>query len=243
MAVPDIRLDEKRRRVKDKPCLGKMALRDGQKLIERSDNAGSIAPFSRFFLFFQMILFLQGASHAGKTTFAKRLARLTGASVVSLDLLKMGLIKSGNSDFAGLTPEDDEAIAERLWPIVREMARVADENGQSLIIEGVSLPVVEAGRFAHGLGKSRAAAFAIVFSEKYIRNHYELICQKASASERRVHQDPPALIDLLSDHASIRSDAINNGWTLLEIDSPDVWERKIGRQQDFPAEILKALAA
>ena len=190
-----------------------------------------------------MILFLQGASHAGKTTFAKHLARLTGASVVSLDLLKMGLIKSGNTDFSGLTPEDDEAIAERLWTIVREMARVADENGQSLIIEGVSLPVVEAGRFAHGLGKSRATAFAIVFSEKYIRNHYELICQKASASERRVHQDPPALIDLLSDHASIRSDAINNGWTLLEIDSPDVWERKIGRQQDFPAEILKALAA
>lgn len=96
-----------------------------------------------------MILFLQGASHSGKTTFAKHLARLTGASVVSLDLLKMGLIKSGNSDFAGLTPEDDEAIAERLWPIVREMARVANENGQSLIIEGVSLPVVEAGRFAH----------------------------------------------------------------------------------------------
>ena len=107
-----------------------------------------------------MILFLQGASHSGKTTFAKHLARLTGASVVSLDLLKMGLIKSGNSDFVGLTPEDDEAIAERLWPIVREMACVADENGQSLIIEGVSLPVVEAGRFAHGLGKSRAAAFA-----------------------------------------------------------------------------------
>ena len=237
MAVPDIRLDEKRRLVKDKPCLGKMALRDGQKLIERSDNAGSIAPFSRFFLF------LQGASHSGKTTFAKHLARLTGASVVSLDLLKMGLIKSGNTDFSGLTPEDDEAIAERLWPIVREMARVADENGQSLIIEGVPLPVVEAGRVAHGLGKRRAVAFAIVFSEKYIRNHYELICQKASASERRVHQDPPALIDLLSDHASIRSDAINNGWTLLEIDSPDVWERKIGRQQDFPSEILKALAA
>lgn len=113
-----------------------------------------------------MILFLQGASHSGKTTFAKYLARLTGASVMSLDLLKMGLIKSGNSDFSGLTPEDDDAIAERLWPIVREMALVADENGQSLIVEGVSLPFVEAGKLAHGLGKSRAAAFAIVFSEK-----------------------------------------------------------------------------
>lgn len=142
-----------------------------------------------------MILFLQGASHSGKTTFAKHLARLTGASVVSLDLLKMGLIKSGNSDFAGLTPEDDTAIAERLWPIVREMALVADENGQSLIVEGVSLPFVEAGVLARELGEGRAAAFAVVFSEKYIRNHYELICQKASASERRVHQDPPALAD------------------------------------------------
>ena len=195
------------------------------------------------FFFFQMILFLQGASHAGKTTFAKRLARLTGASVVSLDLLKMGLIKSGNTDFSGLTPEDDAAIAERLWPIVREMALVADENGQSLIVEGVSLPFVEAGVLVRELGEGRAAAFAVVFSEKYIRNHYELICQKASASERRVHQDPPALADLLSDHASIRSDAINNGWTLLEIDTSDAWERKIDRLQDFPAEILKALAA
>ena len=166
-----------------------------------------------------MILFLQGASHSGKTTFAKHLARLTGASVVSLDLLKMGLIKPGNSDFAGLTPEDDEAIAVHLWPIVREMVLVADENGQSLIVEGVSLPFVEVGRLACELGEGRAAAFAIVFSEKYIRNHYELICQKASASERRVHQDPPARADLLSDHASIQSDVINNGWTLLEIDS------------------------
>lgn len=195
------------------------------------------------FFFFQMILFLQGASHAGKTTFAKRLARLTGASVVSLDLLKMGLIKSGNTDFSGLTPEDDAAIAERLWPIVREMALVADENEQSLIVEGVSLPFGEAGGLARELGEGCAAAFAVVFSEKYIRNHYELICQQASASERRVHQDPPALADLLSDHASIRSDAINNGWTLLAIDTPDAWERKIDRLQDFPAEILKALAA
>lgn len=103
--------------------------------------------------FFQMILFLQGASHSGKTTFAKHLARLTGASVVSLDLLKMGMIKSGNSDFAGLTPEDDAAIAERLWPIVREMALVADENGQSLIVEGVSLPFVEAGGARSRIGR------------------------------------------------------------------------------------------
>ena len=38
---------------------------------------------------------------------------------LSIDHLKMGLIRSGNSD---LTPEsDDDALTEKLWPIVREM--------------------------------------------------------------------------------------------------------------------------
>lgn len=141
-----------------------MAQRDGQKSSERRimqvQLQLSVVP-----LFFPDDPFLQGASHSGKTTFAKHLARLTGASVVSLDLLKMGLIKSGNTDFSGLTPEDDAAIAERLWPIVREMALVADENEQSLIVEGVSLPFGEAGGLARELGEGRAAAFAVVFSE------------------------------------------------------------------------------
>ena len=69
-----------------------MALRDGQKSSERRimQHQSLRSVVSSFF--FQMILFLQGASHAGKTMFARHLAKLTGASVMSLELLKMGLI-------------------------------------------------------------------------------------------------------------------------------------------------------
>lgn len=57
-----------------------------------------------------MILFIQGPSHSGKSTMARAIARRTGASVFSLDLLKMGLLRSGNADFEGLTPLDDAEI-------------------------------------------------------------------------------------------------------------------------------------
>lgn len=76
-----------------------------------------------------MIVFLQGATHAGKSSLARSLAKATGAGVLSMDLLKMGLIRSGAAGFADLTPEDDVAIEKQLWPIVREMAFTADENG------------------------------------------------------------------------------------------------------------------
>ena len=81
---------------------------------------------------------------------------------MSLDLLKMGLIKSGNTDFSGLTPEDDAAIAERLWPIVREMALVADENGRTsvkgLYAGGDAMTGAATVILAMGAGKRSAAA-------------------------------------------------------------------------------------
>ena len=40
----------------------------------------------------------------------------------SIDLLKMGLIRSKNTD---LTPEDDQALEDYLWPIVKEMIKTA----------------------------------------------------------------------------------------------------------------------
>lgn len=48
-----------------------------------------------------------GPSHAGKTVLAQRLLELYGCPYLSLDWLKMGLIRSGYTD---LTPEDDEEL-------------------------------------------------------------------------------------------------------------------------------------
>ena len=85
-----------------------------------------------------MIILIAGASHSGKTVLAQRLLEKYKFPYLSIDHLKMGLIRSGNTD---LTPMSDDAdLTEYLWPIVCEMIKTAIENKQNLIIEGCYIP-------------------------------------------------------------------------------------------------------
>ena len=84
-----------------------------------------------------MVILIAGASHTGKTLLAQRMLEAYGYPYLSIDHLKMGLIRSGNTT---LTPEDDDALTAYLWPIVREMVKTAIENGQNLIVEGCYIP-------------------------------------------------------------------------------------------------------
>ena len=84
-----------------------------------------------------MIILITGASLTGKTRLAQRMLEEYRIPYVSIDHLKMGLIRSGKID---LTPEDDEALTYYLWPIVREMIKTAIENRQNLIVEGCYIP-------------------------------------------------------------------------------------------------------
>ena len=79
-----------------------------------------------------MIILITGASHTGKTVLAQRMLEKYKYTYLSIDHLKMGLIRSGNTD---LTPEDDDDLTQYLWPIVREMIKTAIENKQNLIVE------------------------------------------------------------------------------------------------------------
>lgn len=80
-----------------------------------------------------MIVLITGASHTGKTVLAQKLLEKYKYPYLSIDHLKMGLIRSG---YTKLAPEDDDKLTEYLWPIVREMIKTAIENKQNLIIEG-----------------------------------------------------------------------------------------------------------
>ena len=145
-----------------------------------------------------MILLIGGASHTGKTLLARRLVERTGFSCLSLDLLKMGLIRSG---FTALTPEDDEALTGLLWPIAREMIRTALENGQDLIVEGVYIPPAWRDGFRpEELAQIRCRF--LVMTEDYIRHHFADIRGWASVVEKRLDDSGCTLEGVLEDNRS-----------------------------------------
>ena len=79
-----------------------------------------------------MIVLITGASHTGKTALAQRLLEKYQYPYLSIDHLKMGLIRSGNT--ALMPVDEDAALTAYLWPIVREMIKTAIENNQNLLI-------------------------------------------------------------------------------------------------------------
>lgn len=75
-----------------------------------------------------MILLITGASHTGKTLLAQRLLEKYKYPYLSIDHLKMGLIRSGCTQ---LTPMSDDAeLTDYLWPIVREIIKQRLKTGR-----------------------------------------------------------------------------------------------------------------
>ena len=85
-----------------------------------------------------MIILITGASHTGKTALAQKLLEKYKYPYLSIDHLKMGLIRSGNTTLTPLS--NDKALTDYLWPVVREMIKTAIENKQNLIVEGCYIP-------------------------------------------------------------------------------------------------------
>ena len=144
-----------------------------------------------------MILLITGASHVGKTALAQRLLEKYQYPYLSIDHLKMGLIRSGNTD---LTPmSDDKEQTAYLWPIVREMIKTAIENKQNLIIEGCYIPFDWQKDFdAEYLENIKY--YCLVMSEKYIKNHFADIKAYANVIEARIDDDC-TMESLLADNA------------------------------------------
>ena len=129
-----------------------------------------------------MIILISGASHCGKTALAQKLLEKYHFPYLSIDHLKMGLIRSGQPD---LTPEDDEELCVYLWPIVREMIKTAVENRQNLIVEGCYIPFDWETDFSAEY-REQIRFICLVMSDNYIRRHLADIKAHANVIERRV---------------------------------------------------------
>ena len=144
-----------------------------------------------------MIVLITGASHTGKTALAQRLLEKYQYPYLSIDHLKMGLIRSGNT---ALTPMDDEELTEYLWPIVREIIKTAIENKQNLIIEGCYIPF----DWAKDLTKEyldHIRYYCLVMSENYIQGHFADIKKYASIIEARLDDSWCTLESVMQENA------------------------------------------
>jgi len=147
-----------------------------------------------------MIILITGASHTGKTALAQKLLEKYKYPYLSIDHLKMGLIRSGNTD---LTPmSDDKDLTAYLWPIVREMIKTAIENKQNLIMEGCYIPFDWAKDFEPEY-LEHIRYYCLVMSENYIKNHFADIKKYANVAENRLDDEWCTLESVLEDNAEI----------------------------------------
>ena len=130
-----------------------------------------------------MIILITGASHTGKTTLAQKMLEKYNYPYLSIDHLKMGLIRSKNTDLTPLS--DDNELTEYLWPIVLEIIKTAIENKQNLIVEGCYIPFDWDKDFAEDYLQN-IKYYCLVMSEEYIKNHFDDIKKYANIIENRL---------------------------------------------------------
>jgi len=131
-----------------------------------------------------MVIIITGATHTGKTKLAQRILEMKNYPYLSIDHLKMGLIRSGNTN---LTVEDDGELTKYLWPIVSEMIKTSIENKQNLIVEGCYVPFDWKKDFSYSY-ISNIKYICLAFSKEYIENNMNSIIEHENDIEDRIYE-------------------------------------------------------
>ena len=132
-----------------------------------------------------MIVLIAGATHTGKTALAQRLLEKYKFPYLSIDHLKMGLIRSGKTS---LSVCDDENLTPYLWSIVKEIINTAIENSQNLIVEGCYIPFDWKKDFKNEY-LSQIKYYCLIMSKKYIQNNLSSISTYENVIEKRLNKD------------------------------------------------------
>lgn len=117
-----------------------------------------------------MVILIGGVSCTGKTVMAQKLLEKYLIPYLSIDHLKMGLIRGSKYCDFSATDSDDE-IAMKLWPVIKGIIMTNIENGQSIIIEGCYLPPESIKNFEAEYLNQIIAVY-IGFSKNYLDKHF-----------------------------------------------------------------------
>ena len=161
-----------------------------------------------------MVILITGASHTGKTLLAQRMLEEYKYPYLSIDHLKMGLIRSGHTT---LTPLDDDALTEYLWPIVREIIKTAIENEQNLIVEGCYVPFDWRKDFDE-LYLQSIRFICLAMTGDYIDKHFSDIVGNSSVIEFRKDDSNCTLAALKEDNKQCHEGFLKAGEQVTLID-------------------------
>jgi 2-phosphoglycerate kinase len=117
-----------------------------------------------------MVILIGGVSCTGKTVMAQKLLEKFKIPYLSIDHIKMGLIRGNKYCDFSATDGDDE-LTNKLWPIVKGIIMTNIENGQHIIIEGCYLPPERIRDFEPKYLEQIIALY-IGFSKNYIEKHF-----------------------------------------------------------------------
>lgn len=163
-----------------------------------------------------MVILITGASHTGKTALAQKLLEKYNYPYLSIDHLKMGLIRSGNTTLTPLS--DTSELTDYLWPIIREIIKTAIENEQNLIVEGCYIPFDWKKDFEEDYLEN-IKYYCLVMSEDYIKNNFSTIKQYANVVEKRLDNSECTIENVLNDNAEVLEQVKNHNLDYLLIDS------------------------
>ena len=161
-----------------------------------------------------MIILITGASYTGKTLLAQRMLERYNYPYLSIDHLKMGLIRSGNTK---LTPKDDDSFTDYLWPIVREMTKTAIENRQNLIVEGCYIPFDWRKDFDEQYLQS-VRFVCLAMTDSFIDAHIEEIRNHASDIETRRYDSDMTPESLKEDNHNYINGFVQRGEQVTLVD-------------------------
>ena len=129
-----------------------------------------------------MIVLIAGTTHTGKTVLAQKLLEKYKFPYLSIDHLKMGLIRSNKTT---ISVTDDKKLTPYLWTIIKEIIKTAIENGQNLIVEGCYIPF----DWAKDFNKEyllQIKYYCLIMSKNYIQKHFSDILANESIVEQRL---------------------------------------------------------
>ena len=129
-----------------------------------------------------MIVLIAGITHTGKTLLAQKLLEKYKFPYLSIDLLKMGLIRSNQTT---ISVTDDEKLTPYIWGIIKEIIKTAIENEQNLIVEGCYIPFDWAKEFNKEY-LLKIKYFCLIMSKDYIQKHFSDICANENIIEQRL---------------------------------------------------------